>query len=70
MNSGLRDLRETAGITQIKTARHARIDRSRLSLAESGDVTLTAEEEARVRSVLRRALAKRAEKVSAALAVA
>jgi hypothetical protein len=67
MSSELKDLRETAVITQIKAARDSRIERSRLSLAESGYVTLTKEEEARLRSVLKKALEQRSKQVSAAL---
>jgi len=49
---GLRRLRQAARLTQVELAHRARIDRTRLSLAENGYVHLVADERARIRKTL------------------
>ncbi len=56
----LRRLREKAGITQFTVARKSGVTRMRLSLAESGQVRLTAEEEAAVREAIRQGIEEHA----------
>jgi len=55
----LKELRKCAGLTQWQLARAARVDRSRLALAEVNQVRLSEQQAARVRRVLDRAIEKR-----------
>ena len=48
----LRRLREAAGASQIRIANSAGVSRMRLSLAETGDVELDAEEVAAIRKAI------------------
>jgi len=57
-------LRDLAGLTQGRAARAAGIPRSRLSEVECGEVTLTHEEEERLRRVLLHAIKTRAAQMS------
>ncbi len=54
-----KQLREASGLTQLEVAKRAGLERSRLSLFESGYVVLTAREERALRRVLLSALRKR-----------
>jgi len=56
----LRRLRERAGLTQFVVAQKSGVTRMRLSLAESGQLRLTAEEEAAVREAIREGIEKHA----------
>lgn len=56
----LRRLREKAGLTQFVVAHKSGVTRMRLSLAESGQLRLTAEEEAAVRSAIRQGIGEQA----------
>jgi predicted transcriptional regulator len=56
----LRKRRILASLTQHQLARQARVDRSKISLVETGQVILTDEEARRVLRVLSRSLRKRA----------
>ena len=58
--SQIKKLRELSGLTQTELSNLSRIDRSRLSLAESGQVKLSATETETVRKVLLRQMEKRA----------
>jgi transcriptional regulator with XRE-family HTH domain len=58
----LRKTRRMTGLTQTRLARAAVMSRSRLSQAECGEVTLTKQEETRLRRALRRAIEARAAK--------
>ena len=53
----LRRTRQMAGISQLLTARESGIARARLSLAETGQLTLRPEETLAIRRILHRALA-------------
>lgn len=59
----LKALREALGLTQFEAARRARLDRTRLSLAENGHVQLTIRELEALRSALTRAAKKRADQI-------
>ncbi len=48
----LRRLRQAARLTQVELAHRARIDRTRLSLAENGYVQLVADERVRINKAL------------------
>ena len=65
---GLKRLRETAGLTQWELSRAAKVDRSRLALAEVGQVILSAEQEGRVRRVLAREIRKRRDLLDSVIA--
>jgi len=52
----IRQLREVAGLSQWSAARRSGIPRMRLSLAESGQLALSPEEEAVLRRMLRAAI--------------
>jgi len=56
----LRQLRKMAGLTQWELAQRCGVSRMRLSLAECGQVELSAEEEADVRGVLLEVIKARA----------
>ncbi len=56
----LRERRILAGLTQHRLARRARIDRSKISLVETGQAELTDDERRRVVRVLSRSLKRRA----------
>jgi transcriptional regulator with XRE-family HTH domain len=49
---GIRELRTMANLTQFEVAKKSGLDRTRLSLAECGHVTLSHEEEVAVRKAL------------------
>jgi transcriptional regulator with XRE-family HTH domain len=49
----LRRLRRAARLTQVELAHRARIDRTRLSLAENGYVQLASSERVRINKTLR-----------------
>lgn len=63
----IRRLRECAGLTQFETARLARIDRSRLALAEGNQLPLSDKQEVRVRAVLLHAIRARRDRLDAVL---
>lgn len=63
----IKRLREYAALTQFEAARAARIDRSRLALAEGGQLPLTNEQESRVRKALMRAIRNRRDRLDALL---
>jgi len=56
----LRRLREKAGLTQFTVARKSGVTRMRLSLAESGQLRLTKEEEAAVREAIHQGIEEHA----------
>ena len=59
----LRDRRRLADLNQFQMARLTGIPRTRLSLAENGDITLRPEEISRIDEVLQENLATRAEQI-------
>jgi transcriptional regulator with XRE-family HTH domain len=63
----IRRLREYAGLTQFETARLAKVDRSRLALAEGDQLPLSQEQETRLRSALLRAIRNRRDRLTALL---
>jgi len=63
----LKTLRDLAGLNQHRAARVAGICRSRLSEAECGEVTLSPEEEGRLRRTLLRAIETRAAQMNGLL---
>lgn len=63
----LKTARQIADITQFRIARLTGISRTRLSLAENGDVQLKPEELALIQEVLRRHLAVRAREIGSLL---
>ncbi len=63
----LRDLRKSVGLTQLVLANETGISRMRLSLAECGYVTLHADEQERIKQVLKREMNKRHAAVKGAL---
>ena len=65
--SDLKTLRDLAGLNQHRAARVAGICRSRLSEAECGEVTLTPEEDGRLRRALLRAIETRAAQMNGLL---
>lgn len=65
---GLKKLRELAGMTQAELAHETGIDRTRLSLAESGYARLTDAETDSVRRISTRAMRKRQDEISRTLA--
>jgi predicted transcriptional regulator len=64
----LRALRTLAGISQFTCARRARVPRVRISLFESGQLELRLEEQARIRTVLLKAIEARALQLQMVLA--
>jgi len=68
MERRLLSLRELSGLSQFTLARKSGIARVRLSLAETGQLELSAEEENRLRTVLLRTIEARALQLQAALA--
>lgn len=64
----LKELREASDLSQFKAANRAGLDRTRLSLAESGHVVLTAKEQDALRRVLLSALRKRVARLQNVLA--
>jgi hypothetical protein len=66
----IRRLREYAVLTQFEAARLARIDRSRLALAEGGQLPLSDEQETKLRRALMRAIRGRRNRLNALLAKA
>lgn len=63
----LRRLRELAGLTQFDVSKKSGVERSRLSTAECGHVTLTVQEQQIVRRILMRAIEDRQTKLQAVL---
>jgi len=68
MEGVLLSLRELSGLSQFTVARKSGVPRVRLSLAETGQLRLSVEEEERIRTVLLRAIEARALQLQAALA--
>lgn len=66
--SDIRRLREYAALTQFEAARLAKIDRSRLALAEGGQLPLSEEQDNRLRQALMRAIRERRDRLNALLA--
>jgi transcriptional regulator with XRE-family HTH domain len=64
----LRKLRESAGLTQFAVARKSGVSRMRLSLAESGQLRLSPEEELAVREAIREGIEKQAAQLQHLLA--
>lgn len=64
----IRRLREYAALTQFEAARLAKIDRSRLALAEGGQLPLSEEQAARLRCALLRAIRGRRDRLDSVLA--
>jgi transcriptional regulator with XRE-family HTH domain len=64
---GLRELRRLAGLTQTKAGRASGINHAKLSLAETGEVTLSAEEETRLRRALLARIRERAARIETVL---
>lgn len=61
-------LRELSGLTQYTLARKSGISRVRLSLAETGQLALNPEEEARIRAVLLPVIGERSHQLQMVLA--
>jgi len=59
----LRDRRRLADLNQFQVARLTGIPRTRLSLAENGDISLRPEEVSKIKEVLRENLATRARQI-------
>ena len=66
----LKQLREASGLTQLELAKRAKLDRTRLSLYESGYVQLSTIEEQRIRAVLLEAAREKATQLQAVIAEA
>ena len=64
---GIRELRVAANLNQFETAKKSGLDRTRLSLAECGHVTLRPDEDRVVRAVLLVAIESRAAQLEALL---
>lgn len=64
---GLRDLRRASGLTQWDVARATGIDRSRVSLIETGCVQAKPEEEQVIRGALQSAMQARLRTIQTAL---
>jgi|GEM_PF-3017304 len=60
-------LRALAGLSQFTVARKSKVPKVRLSLAETRQLALDPEEEARVRAVLLRAIEERSRELQTAL---
>jgi transcriptional regulator with XRE-family HTH domain len=67
---GLRDLRKFSGLTQTRAARVSGINHSRISMAETGEIELSAAEEAKLRRCLLALIRERAVKMQSLLASA
>jgi transcriptional regulator with XRE-family HTH domain len=63
----IKELRGLADWTQAGTSRASGINRAKLSLAECGEIELSVEEDAALRTVLLRAIRARAERINAVL---
>ena len=63
----LRELRHMIGFTQFRLAGRSGVNRTRLSLAESGDVGLTSQEEQKLRKILHQELRRQAAAINQAL---
>ena len=63
----IRRLREDSGMSQFAAARAANIERTRLALAEHNHVSLSQEQDARLRAVLLRAIRARRDRLNALL---
>ena len=63
-----RQLRKDAGLTQFEAARAARIDRTRLALAETSQISLSDKEACRLRKALLLEIRKRRDRLNALLA--
>jgi hypothetical protein len=66
--SEIRCLREYASLTQFEAARLAKIDRTRLALAEGGQLPLSEKQETQVRQALICAIRGRRDQLDAFLA--
>jgi transcriptional regulator with XRE-family HTH domain len=66
----LREQRILSGLTQHRLARRSNVDRSKISLVETGQAELTAEERERVVRVLNDSLQRRAELIAKTLSPA
>jgi transcriptional regulator with XRE-family HTH domain len=69
MDTGLRQLRKIARLTQIELSQRTGIDRTRLSFLECGYLSLTKEEESLIRKAIVEAAESHALRVRDALAV-
>jgi transcriptional regulator with XRE-family HTH domain len=69
MDTGLRQLRKIARLTQIELSQRTGIDRTRLSFLECGYLSLTKEEESLIRKAITEATESHAARVRDALAV-
>jgi predicted transcriptional regulator len=63
MKTELRQVREVAGLSQIRLAKRARVSRMRLQLAEAGDLELHLEEIRRVEQAIQEAAEEHREKL-------
>ncbi len=63
----LRELRRMAGFTQYRLAVRSGVGRTKLSLAESGDIELSNEEEQKIKKVLLKELQRQAQAINEAL---
>ena len=66
--TNLKAIRRMAGFTQYRLATRSGVSRTRLSLAECGDVELTDVEQRRVREILFQELHRQAATINQALA--
>jgi transcriptional regulator with XRE-family HTH domain len=66
--NGIKKCRQLAGLSQFKLSKSTGIERSRISLAECGHITLEPDEFARVRSALIQAMVARTEQVRESVA--
>jgi transcriptional regulator with XRE-family HTH domain len=64
----LLSLRELSGLSQFTVARKSGVPRVRISLAETGQLELTSEEQARIRAVLLRVIEARRAQLELVLA--
>ena len=63
----LRELRRMVGFTQYRLSARSGVSRTRLSLAECGEIELTNEEEQKVKKVLHQELQRQAAAINQAL---
>lgn len=64
----LKAIRRMAGFTQYRLATRSGVSRTKLSLAECGDVELTSEEQRRIKEILFQELHRQAATINQALA--
>ncbi len=65
--NNLKAIRRMAAFTQYRLAVRSGVSRTRLSLAESGDVELTSQEEQKLKKVLLKELQRQAQAINEAL---